>query len=200
MRNHSLSFLIPTRMRRHVRSFHHVVEVVDWHFPADDVSSKRRLSLPVFSAYKEGKPGRQVCTMPGLSRESRGRRVFGRGVADATLVGWRTCFTLFFRSHRRERLAQLTFGELIRGRLWEWQRCERAVCHAIQSFFLEKTMTNKGCLCCDRELKKLQSVRQRRDEPQGLEPLQDGWWKCFIHNEATNLRDPTGAVERTLSI
>ena len=32
-------------------------------------------------------------------------------------------------------------------------------------------MTNKGRLCCDRELKKLQSVRQRRDEPQGLEPL-----------------------------
>ena len=48
MRKHSLSFFIPTRMRRHVRSFHHVVEVVDWHFRADDVSSKRRLSLPVF--------------------------------------------------------------------------------------------------------------------------------------------------------
>ena len=84
-------------------------------------------------------------------------------------------FHPFFRSHRRERLAELNFGELLRARLREWQRCERAVCHAIQSFFLEKTMTNKGRLCCERELKKLQSVRQRRDEPQGLEPLQDGW-------------------------
>ena len=61
-------FLISTHMRHHVRSFHHVVEVVYWHFRPDDVSSKRRLSLPVFffSAFKEGKPGRQVCTMPGL--------------------------------------------------------------------------------------------------------------------------------------
>ena len=91
--------------------------------------------------------------------------------------GLENMFHPFFRSHRRERLAQLKFGELLRGRLREWQRCERAVCHAIQSFFLERTMTNKGRLCCDRELncKKLQSVRQRRDKPQGLEPLQDGW-------------------------
>ena len=36
-------------------------------------------------------------------------------------------------------------------------------------------MINKGRLCCDLELKKLQPVRQQRDEPQGLEPLQDGW-------------------------
>ena len=57
---------------------------------------KEDFPCPFFSAYKEGKPGRQVCTMPGLSGESRGRRVFGRGVADTTLVGWRTCFTLFF--------------------------------------------------------------------------------------------------------
>ena len=42
-------------------------------------------------------------------------------------------------------------------------------------FFREKTMTNKGRLCCGLELKKLQPVRQRRDEPQGLEPLEDGW-------------------------
>ena len=56
---------------------------------------KKTFIARFFSAYKEGKPGRQVCTMPGLSGESRGRRVFGRGVADATLVGWRTCFTLF---------------------------------------------------------------------------------------------------------
>ena len=34
---------MPTRMR-HVRSFHHVVEVVDCHFRADDVSSKGRSS------------------------------------------------------------------------------------------------------------------------------------------------------------
>ena len=43
------------------------------------------------------------------------------------------------------------------------------------AFFREKTMTNKGRLCCNLELKKLQPARQRRDEPQGLEPLQDGW-------------------------
>ena len=55
--------------------------------------------------------------------------------------GLENMFHPFFRSHRRKRLAQLKFGELLRGRLREWQRCERAVCHTIQSFFLEKTMT-----------------------------------------------------------
>ena len=45
------------------------------------------------------------------------------------------CFSPFFRSHRRERLAELKFGKLLRRRLREWQRCERAVCHAIQWFF-----------------------------------------------------------------
>ena len=48
MRKHSLSFLISTRMRRHARSFHHVVEVVDWHFRADDVSSKEDFPCPFF--------------------------------------------------------------------------------------------------------------------------------------------------------
>ena len=81
---------------RHVRSFHHVVEVVDCHFRADDFSSKGRLSLPVFSAYNETKPGRQACMMPGLSGELRGRRAFSRGVADATLVDGGIFFTLFF--------------------------------------------------------------------------------------------------------
>ena len=80
---------------RHVRSFHHVVEVVDCHFRADDVSSKGRLSLPVFSAYNERKTGRQVCMMPGLSGEARGRRAFGRIVADAMLVDGRIFFTHF---------------------------------------------------------------------------------------------------------
>ena len=56
----------------------------------------------------------------------------------------------FFRSHRRECLAELKFGELLRRRLRQRHRCERAVCDAIQSFFLEKTTTNKGRLCCDR--------------------------------------------------
>ena len=41
---------------------------------------------------------------------------------------------LFFQSHRQERLAALKFGELLRRRLREWQRCEGAVCHAIQCF------------------------------------------------------------------
>ena len=142
LRNHSLSFLIPTRMR-HVRSFHHVVEVVDWHFRADDVSSKGRLSLPVFPADNEGKPGRQVCMMPGLSGESRGRRVFGRGVADATLVDGRM-FSPFFRSHRQERLAESKFGELLRRRLWEWQHCEWAVCHTIQCFLSGENNDQQG--------------------------------------------------------
>ena len=109
-------------------------------------------------------------------------------------------FHLFFRSYWRERLSELKFGELLRRRLREWQLCDEQCFTRFSAFFREKTMTNKGRLCCDLELKKLQPVRQRRDEPQGLEPLQDGWWKCFIHNKATNLEDPTGAVERTLSI
>ena len=46
----------------------------------------------------------------------------------------REYFHPFFRSYWRERLAKLAFGELLRRRLREWQRCERAVCHAIQCF------------------------------------------------------------------
>ena len=171
---------------------------------------KEDFSLPVFfSAHNEGKPGRQVCMIPGLSEESCGPRVFGRGVPDATLVDGRIFFTLF-PNNRREFFAELKFGELLPRRLWEWQRCKRAVSrdpvHVFsfwrkQCFFSGKTMTNKERFCCYLELKKLEPFRQRKDQPhgQGLEPLPDGWWKCVIYNDAKNLRDPMGAVERTFS-
>ena len=56
---------------------------------------KEDFPCPFFSAFNEGKPGKQVCMMPGLSGKSRRGRVFGRGVADATLVGGRICFCEF---------------------------------------------------------------------------------------------------------
>ena len=68
---------------------------------------KEDFPCPFFLPSK--KPGRQVCTMLGLSGESRGRRVFSRGVADATLVGWRTCFTLF---------SELSTGTSCRVKIW----------------------------------------------------------------------------------
>ena len=109
-------------------------------------------------------------------------------------------FSPFFRSHRRECLAELKFGELLRRRLREWQRSERAMCYAIQCFLSGEKDDQQWRLCCGLELKKLQPVRQRSDESQGLKSLQDGLWKCFIHNEETSLLDPTGAVEQILSI
>ena len=66
---------------------------------------KKKDFLAVSSVCNGGKPGKQVCMMPGLSGESHGRQIFGHGVADATIVGRRICCT-FFRSHRQERLAQ----------------------------------------------------------------------------------------------
>ena len=89
----------------HVRSFLHMVEV-GLTFRADDgfLRKKDFLKIAVSSVCNGGKPGKQVCMMPGLSGESRGRQIFGHGVADATIVGRRICCT-FFRSHRQEHLA-----------------------------------------------------------------------------------------------
>ena len=146
---HSLSFLIPTRMRHACTFFSPCGRSCGLTFRADDVflRKKKKTFLAVSSVCSGGKPGRQVCMMPGFSQESRGRQVFefGQGVADATLVGRRICFT-FFRSHQRERLAQWKFGYLLRRALREWQRCERAVCHvaikmSIQVLFRDKTMS-----------------------------------------------------------
>ena len=143
-RKHSLSFLIPTRMRRHVCSFHHVVEVVDWHFRADDVSSKRRLSLPIFFCLQRRETREtslhDVWTFRRVARTASFRpwscRCHARGLENM--------FHPFFRSHRRERLAELKFGELLRGRLREWQRCERAVCHTIQCFLSGENDDQQG--------------------------------------------------------
>ena len=148
MRKHSLSFLIPTRMRRHKRSSHYVVEVVHWHFRADDVSSKRRLSLPVFFCLQRRETWEtslhDAWTFRRVARTASFRlwscRCHARGLENMFHSHWDP----FFRRHRRERLAELKFGELLRGRLREWQRCERAVCHAIQSFFLEKNDDRQG--------------------------------------------------------
>ena len=203
MRKDSLSFLIPTRMHQ-VRSFHHVVDVVDWHFVLMKFLRKDDFPFPVF-----------LPTMWREAWETSLHDAWTFRVARTTSFrswscrcyarGWENMFHPFFsRSDRRERLAELKFNlescfvdarEIQNGRVVNEQCVTRS-----SALFLEKTMTNKGLLCCDLDLKKLQPVRQRRDELQGLEPLQDGWWKCFIHNEATILRDPTRAVERTLSI
>ena len=54
--------------------------------------------------------------MPGL-QESRADDVFSAVELQMPLargVEGEICFTLFFRSHRRESLAELKFGELLR--------------------------------------------------------------------------------------
>ena len=200
MRKHSLSFLIPTRMRRHVRSFHHVVEVVDWHFLADDVFLRKEgFPCPFFLSAMEGNLGDKFAWSLYF-QESRADDEFSVVQLQMPRSWMGEYVSPFFRA--------------IDGNLLQSSNSESCFVDACENgsvvneqcvtrssaFFREKTMTKNGRLCCDLELKKLQSIQQRRDEPQGLEPLQDAWWKCFVRNEATNLRDPTGAVERTLSI
>ena len=190
MRKHILSFLIPTRMR-HV--LNHVIEVVDWHFRADDVFSiangpRGRLSLLVFSAHNEGKPGRQVCMMPGLSGESCGRRVFGRGAADATLVDGRLFFTHF---------SEPLTGTSCRVKIWKAASQTPARMAALWTnsvsrdpviffFFRRKQWRTMDAFVVTWNSKRFNLFgNEKTIKPQGLEPLQDGWWKCFIQNEST---------------
>ena len=163
-----LIFFIPTRMR-HLRSIHHVVEVVYWHFRADDVSSKGRLSLPVSSVCNGGKPGRQVCMMSGLSGDAR-TTSFRPWSCRCHARGWENIFHPFFKAIDGNVLQSSNLESCFVDACENGSVVNEPCVTQSSAFFREKTMTNQGHLCCDLELKRLQPVRQQRDEPQGLEP------------------------------
>ena len=135
MWKHSLSFLIPTRMR-HVRSFHHVVDVAGWHFRAWWCVFERKTFLARFFCLPWRETWETSLHDAWIFR-SRADDEFSAVELQMPHSWMGEYFSPFFRSHRRECLAELKFGELLRRRLWEWQRCERAVCHAIRiQYFL----------------------------------------------------------------
>ena len=184
----------------YVRSFHHVVEVVDWHFRADDVSSKGRLSLPVSSVYNEGSLGGKFAWCLDF-QETRGRRVFGHGVADATLVDRRIFFTLIFGAIYGNVLQSENFESCFVD-AWENGSVVNGQCVTRSSaFFREKLWRwpTRDAFVVPRtwNWRSFNLFGSEETSHKDWNPFidQDGWWKCFIHNEVTNLRELTWAVE-----